>query len=397
MICPFCSLLCDADDLDTIPCDRRSSSLVQFASRRMVTPTHLEARQSEVKLALQRAKCVLVTGRIASVDTARAAVAFAAKHSATLDCAESGHVFKNVLAIQRSGLNSVSIAEARDHSDLFIVIGDDAMLRAAPRMPFALSNDLPNQRTVLLLGEFGQESIRGWKHAGFDTWAVQCELKNVPTALSQWSRWSDQVWREQTTSVDSTGGLIASPLLERMACAQYTTLLWCAENLAMAEADLWVERLLIWIASRNEKLRCAALPWTSTDGTFQQVCTWLTGFPGRIYFRDGIPEYDPLRNSYEHWIERISESGTPESVVVLIDETIASMTYLRPLEWQWLEKSLVIELTGDSASFPTWMAGFETTADMFRADQTLLAHVEPTRNQPKNGKPASFWLEELSS
>ncbi len=472
MICPFCSLLCDAENLDSFQCDRRTASLVLFESLRfqkgdlhptkqidremllleiesaMVseikkhfdtdTAVHVEIPSSgdailatangrelsedelrhfgapaakqiivqkiretnnaasddwlkEAIQLLRSAKRILVMGRIASVESARAVLAFASKHNATVDCAESGHVFKNVLAIQRSGLNSVSLAEARDHSDLFIVVGDDSMMAAVPRMPFALSNCRPGQQTALLLGDFSIAATEQWKKAGFDIWSVPCEWSSIPSALAHWSRWS-----ESTDSKPSNDATSTNQLFERLARARYTTVVWSAETLQIDQADLWVERMLQWIASRNEDTRCAALPWTSLDGTFQQVCTWLTGFPGRIAFRDGVPEYDPNRSSYEQWIARTPIGKGHESVIVWIDETVASAPFWNPKTMQDSDNCKIIELSTKSEKFPTAIAGLEIAADMFRADQTLLAHVRPTHSLGPRTKPVSGWLEALS-
>ena len=401
MICPFCSLLCDADNLQEIQCDRRTASLVQLESFRsinaglprqgkQVDPEFAE-RIKEATASLRAAKRILITGRIASVATARAAVAFAAKYNATIDCAESGHGFKNVQAIQRSGLNSVSLAEARDHSDFFIVVGDDSMLAACPRMPAALSSGKPSSQTVLLLGNFSIAATELWKKAGFDTWSVPCDLKTVPSALAQWSRSSNQSPSNRLNEMHPT-----KHLFERMALAKYTTVVWSAENLSLDQADLWVERMLQWIAGRNETTRCAALPWSSLDGTFQQVCTWLTGFPGRVKFRDGVPEYDPNGHSYEQWIARIPVGMSLESIVVLIDETASSTPFFNPESMQVSGQSTVIELTGNSKRFPTAVAGVEVTADIFRADQTLLARISPTRKLVSSVKSAAEWLEGLA-
>jgi len=394
MICPFCSLLCDADDLNEIQCDRRSSSLSLFelsqdTNKRLLPEAD---RLKSARESLRQAKRVLVAGRIASVATARAAIAFAAKFNATLDLAESGSVFRNVLAIQRVGIYSVSLAEARDHTDLFIVVGDDSIHQTVPRMPNALSRGASRKQTVLLLGTFSIAGVEVWRNAGFEVWSVQCDLNEVPKALSQWSKWSDDR-KENTVQGTSMSG----PLFHRLSNAGYTTVVWCSKNLPMEQADLWVERMIQWIAKRNEETRCAAIPWASFDGTFVQVCTWLTGFPGRVAFRNGAPEYDPQKFTYERWIEQTSMSRQVESVVVLIDETIAASSFFTPLEKQLLNCSTVIELTGNSELFPTSIAGLETGADMFRADQTLLAHVSPTSKREPFGKPASIWLQGLST
>lgn len=400
MICPFCSLLCDADDLREIHCERRVASLAQFHS---IRPTTSPPHQPDLFPLLRSAKRILVTGRITSVETARAAVAFASKFNATIDCAESGHVFKNLLAIQRSGLNSVSLAEARELTDVFIIVGDDHFQTTVPRLPMALSNGKAHAQTVLLLGNFSNDTAEQWQKAGFDTWTVPCELSSVPSALAHWSLWMDtlpkRIGGAHPTADDNSHWsqwMDANPLFERMRIANYTTVVWSAENLRMAQADLWVERLLQWIASRNETNRCAALPWASTDGTFQQVCNWLTGFPGRVAFRDGVPSYDPHKNSYEQWMEYTLSGTHEESVIVLVDETVNTQPFLEQHQHRAVQGTSLIELTPSSVRFPTNVAGLEDIADMFRADQCLLARVEAASSPRPFAKSAADWLKELS-
>jgi hypothetical protein len=441
MICPFCSLLCDEVDsqaLDRLNCARRQNSLVHLRSLRS-EPTRCDDDQRDVdasRQALRSASHVLVTGRIASVETARAALQFAAKYNATIDCAEDGNVFKNTLAIQRSGMNSVSLAEARDLSDVFIVVGNDSLLQSVPRMPNALANTSQADRLVLLLGDYSDVSINAWNAVGFNTWQVPIELDRIPAALSQWSKWTE-----------SKHGLVKLPethcthaLFTSLHHAKYMTVIWSAETIRIEQADLWIESMLQWIASQNEHRRCTAIPWSSLDGTFQQVCTWTTGFPGRVYFRNGIPEYDPASNSYERWLRRHVGQTESKSVVVMIDETANPSSFAKQHHAKWsapatkvagtfhvpfaepiavpFAESLEpiasrtssnsnthwIELSGSSANFPTKIAGAEGTADMFRADQTVLARVRPPHeersldNSRQNGqlKSASEWLEELS-
>ena len=301
MICSICSLLCDAIDLDQLDCSKRNQSLIQLAgTRSLQEPNVLQGNDVSYRKLLENAPHVLVAGRVASVQTARAAISLAKTYNATIDCCVDGHAFKNILAIQRSGLNSVSIAEARDHTDFFIVVGDDGILDACPRMPHSLAGKVPLQQTVLLLGRFRRLSIERWMKAGFQVWSISCNVADVPKALAQWYR-IDSNERLRSVSKMPSEGENASSLYKIMESAKYTTVVWNAQNLSMQYPDLWIERLLQWIAKRNEARRCAGLPWASLDGTFQQVCTWITGFPGRVRFQNGIPSYDPIGNSVQAW------------------------------------------------------------------------------------------------
>ncbi|MFY8200631.1 MAG: hypothetical protein ACOVLE_08175 [Pirellula staleyi] len=393
MICPFCSLLCDATDLNEIDCGLRNKSLNQLAKfRSQLDPSFNESvLDPEMELAasielLGIAKRVLITGRIASVQTARAAVALAMKLNGTIDCAEAGHIFKNVQAIQRAGINSVSLAEARDHADLLIVIGDDSLFDACPRIPHALHGQNMSRKTVLLLGGFTDKSMKAWQAAGFQPWSISCKLESVPTALLQWSNAMAQSSQDRMTS----------ELFTALENAKYTAVLWSAASLFVEQADLWVERLLEWIASQNKTKRCAALPWTSLDGTFQQVCTWLTGFPGRIRFQDGIPSFDTYAHSYENWLAA-SRDLDSDSVVIAIDETVATEPFSAKMKFGLDRKFYAIELTAGSVRFPTAVAGAEVAADIFRADQTLLAHLTPSHECDKSRvRPAAYWLARLA-
>jgi len=396
MICPFCSLLCDEENFQRVSCGLRTNALntIERIQKSRQVSSEKDSKQqieSATKL-LQAAEHVLITGRIASVQTARSAIALAKRLNATLDCAEGGHAFKNILPIQRTGLHSVSLGEARDHADLLIVVGDDSALNGYPRLPqMLLSSDHSHsaKKTVLLLGDFSESSQQRWQQAGMDTWFIPCKLESIPAALMQWS---------------NAGAPLGSDLAGRLAQASYTAVLWVASSLRMPNADLWIERLMQWIASQNETTRCAGLVLSSLEGSFQQACTWLTGFPGRIHFQEGEPIYDPSLHVYSKWIESAgARSGN--SAIVLIDETVSEHPFLE----NQVEAGLAIpciEISATSSMSPCAIAGAEVAADMFRADQAIVARVNPQVSlpsaEPGEAQPeryqrpsAADWLERL--
>ena len=388
MICPFCSLLCDEESFQSVSCGIRTNALnaierVQKARPATSEKSSTDHMEAATKL-LQSAEHILITGRIASVQTARSAIGLARRLNATVDCAEGGHAFKNILSIQRNGVYSVSLGEARDHADLFIVVGDDSVLSGYPRLPQMLrSSDLSHRvkKTVLLLGDFSEASQQRWQQAGMDTWFIPCKLENIPAALMQWSK------AEKPTGSD---------LMSRLAQSRYTAVLWVASSLRMPNADLWIERLMQWIAGQNETTRCAGLVLSSLEGSFQQACTWLTGFPGRIQFEDGEPVYDPSLNVYSKWIESaVARSGN--SAIVLIDETLSEHPFLESKDAAGVAIPCV-EISATSSMFPCAIAGAEVAADMFRADQAIVARVDSqVAAQPSIAQrpSAADWLERL--
>lgn len=407
MICSFCSLLCDEEDLDSVRCHVRSEGLRRIAELQLTRPTlvvdgHEESIQAASDL-LRSAAHVLITGRISSVQTARAAVGLATRLDATIDCAEGGHAFKNIAAIQRNGVHSVSIGEARDQADLLIVVGDDSVLANYPRLPHLLHPGLSaknsseaeksgrSKKTVLLLGDFSEASQEVWKQTGFDAWYVPCAIEKVPSALMQWSSQAgSQGGNLQSLATDDSDTSVADASFDLMRClekARYTAVLWIASSLTVPEADLWIERLLQWIASQNETSRCAGLVLSSLDGSFQQACTWLTGFPGRVRFRQGVPHYDPCYNAYSQWIASASDR-VGESVIVLVDETVAKPPFLAvqsdgvSVQSDGDAAIQVVDVQADSCAFPCAVAGAEISAVIFRADQVIAARVVPEWNMP---------------
>ena len=122
--------------------------------------------------------------------------------------------------------------------------------------------------------------------------------------------------------------------------------------------------------------------------------SWLTGFPGRIAFQAGTPEYDPSRFFYREWLAKKPTNEKIKSVLVVIDETATGTSFFEACDLP--ADTQVIEVTANSKTFPAAIAGVEVVADMFRADQTLLAHVESSVVPRSDAKSATHWLEALS-
>jgi formylmethanofuran dehydrogenase subunit B len=210
--------------------------------------------------------------------------------------------------------------------------------------------------------------------------------------------------RPATSDDSRTTQQLTDALFQKMANATYTSVVWCSETLTIDHPDLWVERLWHSIAERNETSRCAGLAWASLNATFQQVCTWLTGFPGRIRFRNGLPEYDPNDYSTRVWLNNRDSMATTSAskppMILYIDETVGQGNdFLHSLR-KTNPGCSVIEISVNSKQFPTSVPGIETSADIFRADQCLLAHIDAgLDNENSSGhaglRSAAQWLEGL--
>lgn len=399
MICSFCSLLCDSSVHDLSECSKRKQSLAKLrsiqANRENPSPelksVPTESMLFESRQKLRDAKYILFTGRIASVQTSRAAISLASQLNATVDFDEHGSIFQNVNAMQRSYYYGASIAEIRDHSDLMMVIDDGSLLAQFPSLPSTLRSFHSKLPMVFIYGRSTSSSMNAWRRCGFDVWSMDCEIESIPKAFAQWQ----QEYRE--------GNLIHAnidPLLQRIAKSTYTSIVWSARCLSLENCDLWIERMTEWIFRQNETRRCVGLSLCSLDGTFQQVCTWQTGFPCRVHFKNGQPNYDPILNEYKTWIKR-HNTLAKECVIVVVDETASSSQFDLPTSSVGME---IINIANGKEGFPVAIAGQECGADLFRADLSVLARVEPELGQvesigsdPETSVPtAAYWLEKLA-
>lgn len=437
--CTFCSLVCEvtAERSDsTMPlesyCSRRNRE--QELLRGMETSRGVLPDSRAQHHALERANAMLreasdvfITGRVHAIDTARATVHLAKRAHAGLDLWDSEAAFDTIQAIQRSGFYGISLAEARESTTLLLVVGDDSLLEEYPRLPRSLAagRSVP----TLLLGSWGAESIHAWREAGFEALAIPCDAQGVPRSLLNAARSAtDWPWESQVG--------------EWLQKASFTTVLWSNRNLSVDRGDLWIESMTTWIAQQNSQRRCAALSWGGLDVGFQQACTWLTGYPGRIRYRNGNVEYDPTGCRAKRWLHRAANGGANEKrdtsgsllnevkskeqkslagtralvrkpVLVWIDDTADSIP---PPVLDARVPLIMVSAAGLSATdatsrtlqqeiawLPTMLPGIEVPSEFFRGDQTLMVRgiqeVEVAKAASKGTsaatRVASDWLRGL--
>ncbi len=377
--CSLCSLVCELPGpSSTNPsqdgfCNRRSSLQQLVPLRLKSIPEHASVNSnavSNVSERIARASQVLVTGRIHSVESARAAIELAKRAGATIDPWDSDGAFDAINSLQRVGGYGVSLGEARDHSDLWIVIGDDRLLDQTPRLPAAMHRG--GSLRLLLIGNWSDRAVEIWHAAGFEVLSITVPLEGVPKYLSQATRLGPDYCRSQ--------------LGEWILQAHYTTILYSPSALAVTYRDLWIDLLSRWVLTRNETARIATLCWGNLQSSFHQTCTWLTGFPGRIHFDHQNPVYDPNRFAAKVWCQRraCDDRSSEGSLVIWIDDSIEEL----PLDF--IEQSIPKLIVGPSQTKPTlpsdlWLPtgimGETHSANVFRGDQTILAKIKTPRKE----------------
>ena len=372
-VCSYCPLLCEFTENESPDCELRNrcGRKHTIANRDLVPridgqPASIDAAIAMANRLLACSKKQRISGRIRSVEASRAVLAIASRIGALVDPSNSEDAFKSIQAIQRSGMISASMSEVRFRSDCVVLIGDERLLESYPRLPHVLlvrpqSRLLASPRRVIAMGKWSAESIRLLRSSGSEVCSIEIDIDRVPQSLFQWSR---------CTSDARTG--TENCVSHWMTEARYLSVVWSAGQLKMPHADLWIERLYEWIADRNIHSRCVGFPLASDYVTFQQVCTWITGFPGRVTIEGNAFDYDPSASRGTHYVT------TDDTFVALqIDESLCDSVDVVTRESPTILIAPEIDVTTQAPRvfIPCGVAGIDHNATFFRVDGTVAVEI----------------------
>jgi hypothetical protein len=407
-ICPHCSLLCEFDREELLACPLRArhAAAVDVSSRRLPyapTPAPLVAARRRIA----QASRILITGRIRTVETSRQALRLAKQLRAFIDVEGSEAAFPQILAVQRAGMIHASLSEIAFRSDLLLFLGHDGLLESFPRLASRLISELSVSEEgggrqalprVVLMGRWSIDSLDHFRRRGVEARAVDVDVEKIPQSLMQWSR--------LTAQQQSMSDNVVSRWLHQ---AEHLAAIWSPGCLGISQADLWIERLGQWLEVGNQTRRCVGLPLAADTITFQQVCTWTTGFPGRVQFEDSGMHYRP---------EPTAQQPTAFDLIIRIDESEGLSSIAPSAEFGRMESmevasseegpsglagsQIVIGPTAGSRSsslihLPAGVAGVDYRGIFFRSDASVCVEVEPGSGRPGRGeaKPAWEWLQAL--
>jgi formylmethanofuran dehydrogenase subunit B len=108
-------------------------------------------------------------------------------------------------------------------------------------------------------------------------------------------------------------------LAERCQTATYPVFVWAPPSLNFPNADLVVNTVSDLVKDLNVKGRAAGLALGGNEGavTAGAVCSWQSGFPLRVSFASGKPDYDFMRYA----ISRMLADGEGDLLVWLASFT----------------------------------------------------------------------------
>lgn len=313
---PFCGI--GADDL-TVQVEGLKVSVVKngcavttplFEQPVTDTSPRIDGVAVDLPAAAARAAALLKAGRqpviggcATDVNGMRALLALADRTGAVVDNMNFSNARNNILALQDSGWMNTTLAEVKNRCDLLLAVGTDVEA-FAPRFfeRYLWADDAlflpdPKQRTVVYLGR-APSGAGSTSPDGQTAQVLACEQNALPEVVAALrALLKDRPVQAETVAGLAIGDLRA--LAARLKAASYGVVAWAAGALNYAHAELTVQMLSSLIKDVNARgARCSGLPLAGREGdqTASQVAGWITGYPARVRFSRGFPEYDPYLN-----------------------------------------------------------------------------------------------------
>jgi formylmethanofuran dehydrogenase subunit B len=249
---------------------------------------------------LGKASLPLFGGCATDVGGMRALLALADRCGAVVDNIAFNNARRNLLALQDAGWMNTTLAELKNRCDVLLIVGAD-LESFAPRFferyvwnPEAMHLEDTGSRRIIYLGKAPSGSAAA-SPSGRQPTVLPCDYGDLPDVVAVLSA----LLKGRAIAVESVGGIALTDLqkiVEALKSADYGVVCWGVAALVYEQAELTVQTLCSIVKEINlQGNRCSGFPLGGKEGdlTANQVCGWTTGYPCRVSFARGYPEYDP--------------------------------------------------------------------------------------------------------
>jgi formylmethanofuran dehydrogenase subunit B len=262
---------------------------------------NLDKAIHEASRLVGKAALPLFGGLATDVEGMRALIALAERSAGIVDHALSEAQYRNFKILQSTGWIMSTLTEARNRADLFIIAGTDVH-KLHPRFfetivspPDSMFDVTAPKRTVVFIGKgLDRSGAKGERIGEVITIGCMDEQAGEVVALL---RARLRGFRVQKPKLDGVKLAEIDALAERCRNAQYGVVVWAPPALNFPFADLAVEQFAGLVKDLNTTIRFAGLSLGGAEGaiTAAGVCTWISGYPLRVSYATGAPDYDPYR------------------------------------------------------------------------------------------------------
>ncbi|OAI26457.1 MULTISPECIES: formylmethanofuran dehydrogenase subunit B [Methylomonas] len=261
----------------------------------------LDTAVAKAAALLRDTKQPVIAGCATDVNGMRGLLALADKSGAVVDNVNFPAARRNLLALQDSGWMNTTLAELKNRCDVLLIVGTD-LEAFAPRFferylwnEQSMFLDNTASRDVIYLGK-APSGDASTSPAGKTATVLTCADADLPDVVAVLAA----LIKKQPVLAQNVAGIAVTDLqavADKLKTAQYGVILWGAAALAYDHAELTVQTICNIVKDINlQGTRCSGFPLGGREGdqTANQVCGWTTGYPARVNFARGYPEYDPF-------------------------------------------------------------------------------------------------------
>ncbi|MDF9393689.1 MULTISPECIES: formylmethanofuran dehydrogenase subunit B [Methylococcus] len=344
-------------------------------------PAALEDAVRQAAAILKDARLPVFSGFGTDVNDTRAALALIDKARGVFDQARAGGGVRNLLVLADSGWIATTLAEVKNRLEVLLVFGSDveaAFPRFFERFVWnqeTLFGQDPAKREVIYLGRApsGDAAV---SPDGRRPQVIECAPEYLPELAAVLSALA----RGASLQAKAVGGVpvgVLQGVVDRLRRSSYSVVTWVAGQLDFPHADLTVQQVCQTVTVLNKETRAAVLPLGGQDGdrTASQVCAWLTGYPTRVSFARGFPEYDPYLNDAARmlsegeadaliWVSSLSAAPPPAAAVPTVVIGRSGMRFDK-------EPDVFI---------PVGVPGIDHAGHMYRCDNVVAMPLYPLRD-----------------
>jgi formylmethanofuran dehydrogenase subunit B len=343
-------------------------------------PVSLDQAIARVAEILKQARLPVFSGFGTDVNETRAALSLIDRCRGVFDQMRAEGGLRNLLVLADSGWMATTLGELKNRTEVLVSFGTDIEAQF-PRFferfiwtPETLFGADTRQREIIFIG---RAPLNTAAHApdGRPPKVLPCSPENLPIVAAALA----SLAKGAHLNTEQAGGIPITELqsiVDRLRQAQYSVVTWAAGQLTFPHAELTIQQLCQMVVRLNQETRVAALPLGGQDGdrTASQVCAWISGYPTRVSYARGYPEYDPyhydtgrlLANEEADalvWISSLSLNPPPVSSVPTVVIGRSGMTFEREPE----------------VFIPVGIPGIDFPGHMYRCDNVVALPLYPLR------------------
>lgn len=336
---------------------------------------------------LKNTQLPVIAGCATDVNGMRGLLALADRCGAVVDNINFGNARNNFLALQDSGWMNTTLAEVKNRCDVLLIIGTD-LEAFAPRfferyLWTAAMFTEADKRDIIYLGK-APSGTASTSPTGKTAQVINCANEDLPEVIAVLRA----LVKQQPIRATDVAGIAISDLqaiVDKLKTANYGVITWAAGALNYSQAELTVQTLSEMIKDLNNlNTRCSGLPLAGKEGdqTANQVCGWTTGYPARMRFSRGYPEYDPYLNDSKQLIQ----DGEADALVWVHAFNANTTPPVSDLPTIVIARSGMVFEQEPDIYIPVGTPGIDHTGHAYRMDNVVAIRLKKLR---ESGLPSS--------